>query len=132
MGYIRGSVEPDRYVMIGNHRDAWGFGSIDPSSGTAQMMEVSRVLGAKVLNGWRPRRTIIFLSWGAEEFALTGSREFVEDYKTKLVIVELQNVNYGLSIFLFRLKGELSISMSMFVLEDPSWKLQLHLQLLTS
>ena len=29
-----------RYVMVGNHRDAWGFGALDPGSGTAQMMEV--------------------------------------------------------------------------------------------
>ena len=85
IGYIKGAIEPDRYVMLGNHRDAWGFGAMDPSSGTALMMEVARILGAKLKSGWRPRRTIIFLSWGAEEFGLTGSREFVEDYKTKLV-----------------------------------------------
>ena len=85
MGYIRGEIEPDRYVMLGNHRDAWGFGAIDPSSGTANLIEVARVLGAKLRSGWRPRRTIVFLSWGAEEFALTGSREFVEDFRNKLV-----------------------------------------------
>ncbi len=34
--------------------------------------------------GWRPRRTIIFTSWAAEEYALTGSREFVEDFISKL------------------------------------------------
>ena len=72
MGYIKGAVEPDRYVMVGNHRDAWGFGAMDPSSGTASMLEVARVLGEKLKTGWRPRRTIIFLSWGAEEFGLTG------------------------------------------------------------
>jgi hypothetical protein len=31
-----------RYVIVGNHRDAWGFGAVDPSSGTAQMTEVIR------------------------------------------------------------------------------------------
>ena len=85
IGYIKGSVEPDRYVMVGNHRDAWGFGAMDPSTGTASMLEVARILGQKMKTGWRPRRTIIFLSWGAEEFGLMGSREFVEDFKTKLV-----------------------------------------------
>uniref|UniRef100_A0A8W8I1Q4 PA domain-containing protein n=1 Tax=Magallana gigas TaxID=29159 RepID=A0A8W8I1Q4_MAGGI len=44
-GVIRGSVEPDRYVLLGNHLDAWVFGAIDPSSGTAVMKEVSRVMG---------------------------------------------------------------------------------------
>ena len=86
MGIIRGSVEPDRYVMLGNHRDAWGYGDVDPSSGTTMLLEVARVLGAKVKSGnWRPRRTIMFLSWGAEEFGLMGSREFVEDFLFKMV-----------------------------------------------
>ena len=44
-------------------RDAWGFGALDPNSGTAQMMEVARVLGARLRTGWRPRRTIMFLRY---------------------------------------------------------------------
>ena len=51
-----------------------------------QMTEVIRVLGKKVKDeNWRPRRTIIFASWGAEEYGLMGSREFVEDFVAKLV-----------------------------------------------
>jgi len=84
IGVLLGSEEPDRYVMMGNHRDAWGFGAVDPSSGTAQMMEVARVLGSKAQTGWRPRRTIVLLSWGAEEYSLCGSREFVEQYEIQL------------------------------------------------
>ena len=84
IGVIYGSEEPDRYVMLGNHRDAWGFGALDPNSGTAQMMEVARVLGQSLKDGWRPRRTIMFLSWGAEEYSLCGSREFVEQYEMEL------------------------------------------------
>ena len=84
IGIIYGEVEPDRYVMIGNHRDAWGFGALDPSSGTAPIMEVVRVLGEKKKAGWRPRRTMIFLNWGAEEYKLLGSREFVEQYEVQL------------------------------------------------
>ena len=45
IGYIRGGVEPDRYVFLSNHRDAWGYGSVDPSSGTAQLMEVGQMEG---------------------------------------------------------------------------------------
>ena len=85
MGYIKGAVEPDRYVMLGNHRDAWGYGAVDPSSGTTMLLEVARVLGEKKNAGWRPRRTILFLSWGAEEYGLMGSREFVEDFNYKMV-----------------------------------------------
>lgn len=85
IGVLQGDIEPDRYVLIGNHRDAWGYGAIDPSSATAQLTEVVRVLGQKRLNeNWRPRRTMIFLSWGAEEYSLLGSWEFAEDFAYKL------------------------------------------------
>ncbi|KAB7496033.1 putative zinc metalloprotease TRE2 [Armadillidium nasatum] len=84
IGIIKGSIEPDRYVMIGNHRDAWGYGAIDPSSGTAQVLETARVFGTFLKEGWRPRRTIIFCSWGAEEFSLIGSSEWVEENIEKL------------------------------------------------
>ena len=47
-------------MIICNHRDAWGYGAVDPSSGTAIMMEVARVLGQRVKEGWRPRRSIVF------------------------------------------------------------------------
>jgi len=83
VGVIKGEAEPDRYVMVGNHRDAWGFGAVDPSSGTSAVMEVARILGGKAAsksNSWRPRRSIVFFSWGAEEFGLIGSKEFAEDY----------------------------------------------------
>ncbi|XP_056402751.1 putative N-acetylated-alpha-linked acidic dipeptidase isoform X2 [Hyla sarda] len=78
-GFIEGQYEPDRYVVLGNHRDAWVFGAIDPSSGTATMMEVSRALSKLLQKGWRPRRSILFCSWGAEEFGLIGSTESVEE-----------------------------------------------------
>jgi N-acetylated-alpha-linked acidic dipeptidase len=48
----------DRYVLLGNHRDAWVFGAIDPTSGTAVMMEVSRVLSQLVKEGNRIRHTL--------------------------------------------------------------------------
>lgn len=41
----------DRYVIIGNHRDAWGYGAMDPSSGTACMMEISHVFGSLMKDG---------------------------------------------------------------------------------
>ncbi|RXG55764.1 N-acetylated-alpha-linked acidic dipeptidase 2 [Armadillidium vulgare] len=84
IGIIKGSIEPDRYVLIGNHRDAWGYGAMDPSSGTAQVLEMARVFGTFLKEGWRPRRTIIFCSWGAEEFSLIGSTEWVEENIEKL------------------------------------------------
>ncbi len=44
-GRIRGAEWPDEWIVLGNHRDAWAFGGVDPSSGTASMMEMTRALG---------------------------------------------------------------------------------------
>ena len=71
--------------MLGNHRDAWGYGAVDPSSGTAQLMEVVRSFGKLLKTGWRPRRTIIFASWAAEESGLMGSYEWVYEHLSKIM-----------------------------------------------
>ncbi|XP_053400841.1 N-acetylated-alpha-linked acidic dipeptidase 2-like isoform X2 [Mercenaria mercenaria] len=100
IGIIRGSIEPDRYVIIGNHRDAWVFGALDPSSGTAIMMEVSRVMGQLVKSGrWRPRRSIIFCSWGAEEYGLIGSTEWVEHYVKNLGARAIGYINVDVAVW---------------------------------
>ncbi|XP_047446810.1 aminopeptidase NAALADL1 [Mugil cephalus] len=99
MGIIRGSVEPDRYVIYGNHRDSWVHGAIE-CSGTAVMLELSRVLGTMVKQGkWRPRRSIIFGSWGAEEFGLIGSAEYTEQYFTKLSERTVAYINVDIAVF---------------------------------
>ena len=85
IGTIWGREEPDRHVLIGNHRDAWLFGAVDPSSGTACLAEISRVVGRLLESGWRPRRTLKFCSWGAEEFGLIGSVEWVEEHAQVLM-----------------------------------------------
>ncbi|XP_030074782.1 aminopeptidase NAALADL1 [Microcaecilia unicolor] len=100
MGMIRGSTEPDRYVIYGNHRDSWVHGAIDPSSGTAVMLEITRILGKMLKeNRWRPRRSIIFGSWGAEEFGLIGSTEFTEEYYSKLRDRTVAYINVDISVF---------------------------------
>ncbi|XP_030593576.1 aminopeptidase NAALADL1 isoform X2 [Archocentrus centrarchus] len=100
MGFIRGSVEPDRYVIYGNHRDSWVHGAIDPSSGTSVMLEITRVLGKMVKQGtWRPRRSIIFGSWGAEEFGLIGSTEYTEQYFTALSERSVAYINVDIAVF---------------------------------
>uniref|UniRef100_A0A672U096 Glutamate carboxypeptidase 2 n=1 Tax=Strigops habroptila TaxID=2489341 RepID=A0A672U096_STRHB len=79
IGIIRGAVEPDRYVILGGHRDSWVFGGIDPQSGAAVVHEIVRSFGKLKRKGWRPRRTVIFASWDAEEFGLFGSTEWAEE-----------------------------------------------------
>ena len=68
----------DRYILIGNHRDAWVFGALDPSSGTAVLMELARAFGEMLKQGWRPRKTLMFCSWSSEEYGLIGSTEWAE------------------------------------------------------
>ena len=88
-GRIRGSELPDEWVVLGNHRDAWVFGGVDPSSGTTSMMELTRALGELKKQGMRPRRTLVICSWDGEEVGLTGSTEwgeqFADDLRAKAV-----------------------------------------------
>ena len=83
-GRIRGSDLPDEWVVMGNHRDAWVFGGVDPSSGTASMMELTRALGELKTKGVRPRRTLVVCSWDGEEVGLTGSTEWGEQFADEL------------------------------------------------
>jgi N-acetylated-alpha-linked acidic dipeptidase len=83
-GRIRGSELPDEWIVLGNHRDAWVFGGVDPSSGTASMMELTRALGQMVKAGLKPRRTIVVCSWDGEEVGLTGSTEWGEQFADEL------------------------------------------------
>ena len=78
IGKVRGSEYPDDWVVAGNHRDAWAYGAVDPNSGTAAMLEAVHGIGALLGQGWRPKRTIVFCSWDAEEEGLVGSTEWVE------------------------------------------------------
>ncbi len=77
-GRVPGSSEEERLVILGNHRDAWVPGAVDPNSGTAVWLETARGLAAAVEAGWKPRRTILFASWDAEEYGLVGSVEWGE------------------------------------------------------
>ncbi|KAJ4979806.1 hypothetical protein NE237_010586 [Protea cynaroides] len=75
---IKGWEEPDRYVLLGNHRDAWTYGAVDPNSGTAALLDIARRYTLLMHSGWTPRRTIVLCSWDAEEFGMVGSTEWVE------------------------------------------------------
>jgi N-acetylated-alpha-linked acidic dipeptidase len=81
---IKGSEHPDEWVVMGNHHDAWEYGGVDPSSGTASMMEMTRSFGALLQKGQRPKRTLVFCSWDGEEVGLTGSTEWGEQFEDEL------------------------------------------------
>jgi hypothetical protein len=58
MGRISGVEQREKSIIIGNQRDSWDFGAVDPGSGTAVLLEVVRIFGDLVSRGWRPLRTI--------------------------------------------------------------------------
>jgi N-acetylated-alpha-linked acidic dipeptidase len=84
-GVIRGSELPDEIVMVGGHRDAWGPGAADNVSGTTSVLEAARAVMDQVRAGHRPRRTIVFATWDAEEWGLVGSTEYVEEDSLRLM-----------------------------------------------
>ena len=84
IGTVKGTEYPDDWVVVGNHRDAWVYGAVDPNSGTAAMLESIHGVGALLKEGWRPKRTILFCSWDAEEEGLIGSTEWVEQHAKTL------------------------------------------------
>ena len=81
---MMGSEFPDQWVMRGNHHDAWVNGAADPLSGMAALMEEARAVGELAKTGWRPKRTLVYAGWDAEEPGLLGSTEWVEDHAQEL------------------------------------------------
>jgi N-acetylated-alpha-linked acidic dipeptidase len=77
-GRLRGTEFPDEMVIVGGHRDAWGPGADDNISGTVSVMEAARAFATAAREGMRPRRTIVFATWDAEEWGLVGSTEWVQ------------------------------------------------------
>ncbi|MFS4494020.1 M28 family metallopeptidase [Maribacter sp. 2308TA10-17] len=81
---LKGTDFPDEWVMRGNHHDAWVHGANDPISGMVALMEEARAVGELAKKGNKPKRTLVYCGWDAEEPGLIGSTEWVEDHKTEL------------------------------------------------
>lgn len=81
---IRGSESPDEWVLRGNHRDGWVFGAWDPLAGHVAMMAEAKAIGALMKQGWKPKRTLVYASWDAEEPGLLGSVEWAEQHADEL------------------------------------------------
>ena len=84
IGKIPGTTNSNQWVIRGNHHDAWVNGAQDPISGLIAVMEEARSVGELVKAGWKPKRTIIFCAWDAEEPGLIGSTEFAEAHSDEL------------------------------------------------
>ncbi len=84
IGRVKGTDSPNEWVVVGNHRDAWVYGAVDPNSGTAAMLESIHGIGDLLKSGWKPKRTLVFCSWDGEEEGLMGSTEWVEQHEADL------------------------------------------------
>ena len=81
---IPGAVEPEQWVVRGNHHDAWVNGAEDPVSGLVSLLEEARACGELLKQGWRPRRTIVYAAWDGEEAGCLGSTEWAETHASEL------------------------------------------------
>ena len=90
---IQGSQYPDQWVIRGNHHDAWVNGANDPVSGMAAELEEAQAIGALVKSGWKPKRTLVYCAWDAEEQGLMGSVEWVEEHAASLQAKAVAYIN---------------------------------------
>ncbi len=81
---IRGSQQPDQWIIRGNHHDGWVFGAMDPLAGQVALLAEAKSIGKLVKAGWRPRRTLVYDSWDGEEPGLLGSTEWAEQHAAEL------------------------------------------------
>ena len=99
LGVLRGSEFPEEVVIIGGHRDSWGPGAADNAGGIASVLESARLLGAAAAEGMRPRRTVVFATWDAEEWGLIGSTEWGEREADRLTRYAVAYVNQDMPAF---------------------------------
>ena len=85
VGTLRGTEYPNEWVIVGSHHDAWSFGAGDPNSGSMLVTEAARAFAEAAKRGVRPKRSILFAHWGAEEFGIIGSTEWVEGKRQQLL-----------------------------------------------
>ena len=96
---LPGTTWPDRWVIAGGHRDAWGPGAADNVSGVATILEAGRAIGAAAAAGFRPKRTIVLATWDGEEWGLVGSTEYVELMAEMLRQQAVAYLNLDMSAF---------------------------------
>ncbi|MDA0194967.1 MAG: M28 family metallopeptidase [Bacteroidetes bacterium] len=90
---MKGSEFPDQWIVRGNHHDAWVHGASDPVSAMVVLLEEARCVGELVKAGFRPKRTLVYCSWDAEEPGLIGSTEWVEHHKEELQAKAVAYIN---------------------------------------
>lgn len=95
---MKGSEQPDQWIIRGNHHDAWVNGAADPISGLAALLEEAKAIGELHKQGYQPKRTLVYCAWDGEEPGLLGSTEWVEDHAAELkekAVVYINSDNNG-------------------------------------
>jgi N-acetylated-alpha-linked acidic dipeptidase len=100
---LEGARFPEEKVILGSHHDAWTFGAADPNAGTIVVLEAARAFALAAQHGRRPDRSIVFANWGAEEFGIEGSTEWVEAHRDELArggvaYINLDSAALGLAV----------------------------------
>ena len=94
---LKGASEPEKMIILGCHHDAWGFGAGDPLAGLICLFETARCFAKLAEQGHRPARTIVFAAWGAEEFGIIGSTEWVEGRRDMLTEHAVAYINLDMA-----------------------------------
>lgn len=97
LGLVRGTVNPQQYIVVGAHYDHLGknstgtvyHGADDNASGVATVLAM-----AKYFQAHKPKFTVIFALWDAEEVGLQGSKYFVNNLPSGITLSQLKfNLN---------------------------------------
>lgn len=95
---LKGKADRGEFVVIGAHHDAWNCGAADPTCGTICVLESARNFAELARGGWRPERSILFCAWGAEEFGIIGSSEWVEGNRERLERDAIAYINLDMAV----------------------------------
>ncbi|MHC4975888.1 MAG: M28 family peptidase [Planctomycetota bacterium] len=114
---LRGSEDPDRRAIVGAHHDSWEYGAQDATSGLIVVFEAARALTQLRDSGWTPRRSISFAGWGAEEYGIIGSSEWVEKHRDDLTHNALAYINLDAAVSGTHFGASASPSLKPLILE---------------
>lgn len=123
-GVLPGTERPEELVIVGGHHDAWGFGAADPLAGTIVTLETARAFAEAADRGLRPRRTVVFAAWGAEEYGIIGSSEWVEAQRDRLLDHAVAYVNLDMAAMGTRFFASASPSVAAAVVEAAGMVMQ--------
>jgi len=85
LGFIKGSEKPDEVLIISAHYDHVGMengeiynGADDDGSGSMAILEIAEAFKQAEKDGFRPKRSILFLHVTGEEKGLLGSKYYTD------------------------------------------------------